>query len=192
MQLPAGPDRTAPDDYIKRTAEVVAALAADGWSVELFVGDDEDLPAAEAVTARVAEAGFAVRRNQARTIADMSVAMADVDVVIAARFHNLVAGILAGRPTIAIAYASKSADVVARAGSGPAFPVHGFAVAEVLAALRAASDQADEVRSAIAARLPAIRSDAERVLHSLDRFLRHPARQNTRTRAESATSISHV
>ena len=135
MQPPFGADGRMRENYLVRMTQLVRELVGSGNSVELFVGDDEDRAAADEVVRRVGPTRGAVRVNRAATLDAVIAAMKDVDVLVATRYHNVIAGILAGRPTIALAYGQKSADVVARADSGPSFPAHAFDVSEVLAAV---------------------------------------------------------
>jgi len=171
MQLPAD-DGTSRATYLTRMAELVERLVADGWTIELFVGDDEDFDAVDAVVGALGEAArAAVTRSPARSVEAITSAMAHVDVVVATRFHNLVSGILAGRPTVAVSYAEKSTDLVRRAGSGSSFPVYDFSVDDVLAAVRAAAAMTDEERAAMAARVATFRGEVDRMLGQLDREL---------------------
>jgi polysaccharide pyruvyl transferase WcaK-like protein len=159
------------EDYLIRMAQLVDGLVAGGYSVELFVGDDDDLAAVDEVLRLAGPAIESVRLSRAATLGSIIAAMKDVDVVVATRYHNLVAGILAGRPTIALAYGQKSAEVVARANSGPSFPARTFDVREVLVAVDDLMARAEEVSTTVAARVVELRQDSNRVLQTLDRYL---------------------
>jgi polysaccharide pyruvyl transferase WcaK-like protein len=171
MQPPLGADGRVRENYLVRMTQLVRNLIDSGKSVELFVGDDEDRAAANEVVRRVGPTGGTVRVNRAATFSDVTAALKDVDVLVATRYHNVIAGIVAGRPTIALAYGPKSADVVARADSGPSFPAHSFDVGDVLAAVDDLMARSDDVSATVAARVVELRQDSTRILHTLDRYL---------------------
>ena len=88
------------------------ALIAQGRSVTLVTGDDADRPVAD----RVADRAPGATVSPARTLGEVMAECARAEVVVASRFHTLVAGLRAARPTVALGYAPKAADLLARFG----------------------------------------------------------------------------
>ncbi|MEX0429541.1 glycosyltransferase [Nocardioides sp. DS6] len=97
-------------------ATTCRALLAQGRTVTLVTGDDADRPVAE----RVAAAAPGAVVSPATTLAGVMVETAQAEVVVAARFHTLVAALKTTRPTVALGYAPKAADLLALFGLGGA------------------------------------------------------------------------
>ena len=110
--LGRGPDMVR--TYRERMTTVVGRLVADGRSVTLVVGDLADLelarrdrergPPSSRVTPR---SSVSAARTQAEVMAEMAVA----EVVVASRFHNVLGGLLVGRPTVSLSYAPKNQEL---------------------------------------------------------------------------------
>jgi polysaccharide pyruvyl transferase WcaK-like protein len=108
------------DRYVRVMAGVVERLVADGDQVVLVGGDRVDDP----VAARVAEAVRAARPERADAVTvppvdgftALSRELAQAEVVVASRFHNLVGAVRLGRPVVSVGYAAKSARLMAGLG----------------------------------------------------------------------------
>ncbi|MBI4940659.1 MAG: polysaccharide pyruvyl transferase family protein [Actinobacteria bacterium] len=106
------------DAYAAKVVRFVLHLVDHGYDVRLVVGDACDVPVAERGSESVHEArpGLPAARVRSVAVADYD-ALADVvaaaGTVVATRFHNVVCGLALGRPTIAVWYACKSADLMA-------------------------------------------------------------------------------
>lgn len=104
------------DAYVQRMAQVVGRIVEGGGSVTLVVGDLADLPLARDIHAVVVErsprASSRVDVSQARTLPELVAEYSAAEVAIASRFHNLVAALMAVRPTISLSYAPKSRDLL--------------------------------------------------------------------------------
>ena len=117
------PVRGAPirRQYVATLADALAALIGEGSRIVLVVGDRVDIDVAQEVHKAVltlrpdlSEDALVVR--QPTTFAEVTDEMRRAEVVIASRFHNLIAALRLGRPTISVGYAGKSRTVMKALG----------------------------------------------------------------------------
>ncbi len=101
-------------DYVTRMTEFVRWLAEDGRRVRLFVGDHVD----EAVADRIAAGTEGVSVARTSTLDELMAEMARVERVVASRYHNVLAALKLGKPTVAVGYAAKSEALMAEMGLG--------------------------------------------------------------------------
>jgi polysaccharide pyruvyl transferase WcaK-like protein len=101
-------------DYVMKMTEFVRWLAEEGRVVRLFVGDHVD----EAVADRIVEAvgSRAVSVVRTSTLDELLREMARVDAVVASRYHNVLAAVKVGKPTVGVGYAAKSDALMAEMG----------------------------------------------------------------------------
>jgi polysaccharide pyruvyl transferase WcaK-like protein len=101
-------------DYVTKMTEFVRWLAEEGRVVRLFVGDHVD----EAVADRIVEAvgSRAVSVVHTSTLDELLREMARVDAVVASRYHNVLAAVKLGKPTVGVGYAAKSDALMAEMG----------------------------------------------------------------------------
>ncbi|MER5888824.1 polysaccharide pyruvyl transferase family protein [Streptomyces sp. NPDC001941] len=113
-------DRARADEihrrYLEGTTRFVRTLAGEGRPVRLVTGDGVDRAVVEAVLAAVDSP--LVTASPAASLAELMAEMAGADVVVAARYHNLVCALKAGTPTLAVSYAAKSDALMAGMGLG--------------------------------------------------------------------------
>jgi polysaccharide pyruvyl transferase WcaK-like protein len=133
--------------YGERMAEVVARLADDGRSVVLVAGDLQDLGLAEDVlhraAARSTKVPGSVRVSRASTLEDLMVELAQAEVTVVSRFHNLIAALKVARPTVSLSYAGKSDRLLEEFGLGSyAQPIESFDVDLLLEQLDRCRDEA--------------------------------------------------
>lgn len=108
--------RTALEDFLGR-------LVDGGHTVRLLVGDDIDVPVAvELRGAVLAERPWldddAIVFDPVSTLGDLMVQVADLDAVVASRFHNVLCALKCGVPTIAVGYGDKHRALMERFGVG--------------------------------------------------------------------------
>lgn len=101
-------------DYVTRMTEFVRWLTDNGRRVRLFVGDHVD----EAVADRIAADTDGVSVARTSTLDELMAEMARVERVVASRYHNVLAAVKLGKPTIAVGYAAKSDALMAEMGLG--------------------------------------------------------------------------
>ena len=99
--------------YRERMTTVVGRLVAAGRSVTLVVGDEADLELARRIASEVPRGPGdpEVLVSAARTQAEVMAEMAAAEVVVASRFHNVLGGLLVGRPTVSLSYAPKNQEL---------------------------------------------------------------------------------
>lgn len=107
--------------YINTMALFVGRLLDRGHRVRLLVGDAVDWEAVEAVSAAIHARGIAAPPGQltmapAHSLHDIMRQMADTELVVATRFHNVVCALRMGRPLISIGYAPKNDALMAEMG----------------------------------------------------------------------------
>lgn len=107
------------DRILERYVDGIVALAsrvrAAGHTVCLVIGELGDLPAAETVSGRL---GDPVELFRATDFDDVRAALSCVDVLIASRYHNLIAALVAGVPVVSLSYADKNDQLLATFGLG--------------------------------------------------------------------------
>ncbi len=109
--------------YIGRMTAFVLWLLERGHRVRLLMGDGTDRRAAEDLRRNVLErfsapGPAAIEAKACATLHDLMAAIAGTDLVVATRFHTLVAALMDGRPAISIGYARKNDDLMADVGLG--------------------------------------------------------------------------
>lgn len=101
-------------DYVAKLARFVDRLVADGRRVRLFVGDRLDEPVVAEIMAVVPAEG--VSAVQAATLDELLAAMAEVETVVASRYHNVLCALKLAKPTVSIGYAAKNDVLMAELG----------------------------------------------------------------------------
>jgi polysaccharide pyruvyl transferase WcaK-like protein len=96
---------------------IVTGLLDRGRDVSLIIGDEMDRPVLTTVADAFADDSH-VSTMTPSTLKELVAHVADTEAVIATRFHNIVAGLSAARPVVAISYAAKTKHLMARVGQG--------------------------------------------------------------------------
>jgi polysaccharide pyruvyl transferase WcaK-like protein len=109
--------------YVERMASFVTGLLDTDHTVTLLIGDLADREVAHEVAGLVRTARPEVPRHRlevsgANTLDDILADMAYAEVVVASRFHNLIAALKLAKPTVSLGYAKKNADLLAQFGLG--------------------------------------------------------------------------
>jgi len=107
--------------YLAKMTSFVVGLLDRGHTVRILMGDQADRRAVDdlirAVGSRRPErTAQAIRFAPARTLHDVMQQMADTDLVVATRYHNVVCALRMGKPTISIGYAVKNDALLAAMG----------------------------------------------------------------------------
>lgn len=101
--------------YAREMARVLRGLIADGHEIRLFAGQPIDDIAIEAVLGCLSDTEQAhVVFEPAREFVELLREVAQSDVVVATRYHNIVAALMMRRPVVSIGYAAKNAALLAR------------------------------------------------------------------------------
>ena len=104
----------AEDRYRDTMVSIVRGVLALGYDARLVVGDDADAGMAESIRNEVGSPRVECRVPV--SLNDLSAVFADAAAVVATRFHNVLMSIRIGKPTIGIAYAPKTRDLMASVG----------------------------------------------------------------------------
>ncbi len=102
--------------YVGRMTEFVRRIAEGGRRVRLFTGDRSDQVVAEKIAAEVGSP--AVQTAELSTLDELMRGMAEVDTVVATRYHNVVCALKLGKPTVSVGYARKNDVLMADMGLG--------------------------------------------------------------------------
>jgi polysaccharide pyruvyl transferase WcaK-like protein len=107
--------------YLEKMTTFVVSLLDRGHLVRVLMGDQADRRAVDdlfrAVRVRRPElAGQSMVFAPAFTLYDIMEQMADTDVVVATRYHNVVCALRIGKPTISIGYSEKNDALLAEMG----------------------------------------------------------------------------
>ena len=108
--------------YLEKMTRFVIWLLDRGYLVRVLMGDEADRRAIDdllaAVRARRPDdpTGDAIAFAPARTLHDVMQQMADTDIVVATRYHNVVCALRMSKPTISIGYAEKNDALLREVG----------------------------------------------------------------------------
>lgn len=111
------------DVYMFKITQFVKRVLEEGYHVRLFSGDEYDSGAIIALAERLLR-DIPDRLNDklivepAHSIYDVMRQIADTEVVIATRYHNVVAALIMNKPTLSIGYAAKNDVLLGRMGLG--------------------------------------------------------------------------
>jgi polysaccharide pyruvyl transferase WcaK-like protein len=107
------------EGYVAKMAKFVTRLLASGYNVHLLTGDEDDATAVEAVKAALGEADTErLSSEPVHSLHDVFSQVARTDLVVATRFHNVVAALMAGKPVISLSYAAKNDLLLEKMGLG--------------------------------------------------------------------------
>ncbi len=104
--------------YVHKMAQLLVRLVDDGQTVTLVVGDIADFDLAEEIGGLVVATrpGAEVSVSKADSQEAVMTEMAEAEVVVASRFHNVIGALKMRRPTVSLAYAGKNARLLAEFG----------------------------------------------------------------------------
>jgi polysaccharide pyruvyl transferase WcaK-like protein len=107
--------------YLEKLTKFVFWLLNRGHVVRLLIGETSDLRAVEDLLRAVCErkpdlGGGAIVFAPAKTLHDVMQQMADTDVVVATRYHNIVCALRMAKPTVSIGYSYKNDALLAEMG----------------------------------------------------------------------------
>jgi polysaccharide pyruvyl transferase WcaK-like protein len=110
---PSGKDETIYRDYVRRIASLVVRLLERGCTVRVLIGDvvwDQDVR--RDLRTELEERGYSyedgrIMDEPASSVDELLSQLASVDVVVSSRFHNVLLGLMLGKPAIAVSYHEK-------------------------------------------------------------------------------------
>jgi polysaccharide pyruvyl transferase WcaK-like protein len=110
--------------YVEKMADFIAWLLREGYPVRILIGDlSYDLKVRAAILARLERRGVADRRGELikediRSVADLLSQLAATALVVSPRYHNLLLGIMLGKPVLSISYDPKNDALLEGVGLG--------------------------------------------------------------------------
>ena len=122
-----GSDETIYHDYLERLASFVIRLLESRYTVRVLIGDFVwDAGARRDLRRELEERGFNFKDGRiiderASSVDELLSQLSSVDVVISSRFHNLLLGLMLGKPVIAISYHEKFQPLMTGVGLGEFF-----------------------------------------------------------------------
>jgi polysaccharide pyruvyl transferase WcaK-like protein len=163
--------------YIDAMVAFTAGVVNEGWQARLFVGDPEDVPVLEqirdTVTSQHPETASSITRCDAASLVQLMERLADVDIVVASRYHNVLCAVRVGVPTLSVSYAAKSDLVMAQMGlSDFCHPAREMDPERMLAQFRELDRRRDELAPLIAAGNARCAASAEAQLEEIASFIR--------------------
>jgi polysaccharide pyruvyl transferase WcaK-like protein len=101
------------DAYTAKIVEFARWLVDEGYRIRLVIGDPSDQTVVEAVSEDLRETRPELVESRlvsepAESLGELMEQLAGTDVVVASRFHNVVAALKLSKPTISISYGTKS------------------------------------------------------------------------------------
>jgi polysaccharide pyruvyl transferase WcaK-like protein len=124
--------------YVQNVKLFARWLLDHDYRIRLFFGDDEDAAIAREVLADLVEyspnmSPGAVALESVATFDDVTRVVQSVSMVVATRFHNLVAAVRLAKPTLSLGYGRKSIAIMADAGLADfCLPAGSLDVAQVI------------------------------------------------------------
>lgn len=98
--------------YTVKMTEFVGWLVGEGYSVRLIMGDEGDVQALKDVSSAIGEKpgglGASVVAEPARSLTEVMRQIGETELLVATRFHNVVCGLMMGKPVISLSYARKN------------------------------------------------------------------------------------
>jgi polysaccharide pyruvyl transferase WcaK-like protein len=108
--------------YTAKMAQFVSWLIGEGYAVRLIMGDEGDIPAVQEVTRAVGAApgGMAAHLTfeRGRSLTEIMQQLGETELLVATRFHNVVCGLMMGKPVISLSYARKNDVLLEEMGLG--------------------------------------------------------------------------
>jgi polysaccharide pyruvyl transferase WcaK-like protein len=160
--------------YVDAMTALVSGLVSEGRDVHLFTGDAEDDLVVDRVLAGVSSAAGAgvVRAEPVDSLPSLLDVLARVDTVVASRHHNVMGGLMAGVPTVAVTYAEKTKVLMQEFGVGRyCHPAASVDVRRLRAQLDALEAEQAEVRLALAANAERQRAEVRRQFDEFEQFV---------------------
>ncbi len=108
--------------YVAKMTAFVLWLHEQGREIRLLIGEDTDATAVEDVLSRLRERNpalaEAVQFEPARSLHELMQQIAETDVVVATRFHNIICALKMGRPAVSAGYADRFHALMEDVGLG--------------------------------------------------------------------------
>lgn len=104
------------EDYVQCISDAVVQMLHAGHAVKLLVGQPCDIQMVDDVMARCGAAASQIGVPEITDFPALLRAVGETDVVVATRYHNIVAALMMKRPVVSLSYAPKNQDLLASMG----------------------------------------------------------------------------
>jgi polysaccharide pyruvyl transferase WcaK-like protein len=139
--------------------------------VRLFVGDQIDAAVGDRIVNAIGSRAVSVVHTS--TMDELLREMARVDAVVASRYHNVLAAVKLGKPTVAVGYAAKSDALMAEMGVGEfCQSIRDLDVERLTKQFTALEERDSEVRAVLARRNEEMKRRITEQLAELSAILR--------------------
>ncbi len=161
-------DAAAYRDYLDKMCELVLRLRRQGRAVRVIIGDNAyDEPVLDDFRRALAERGVDRERDgiedrPAASFEELLDQLAGVDLVVASRFHNVLLGLLLGKPVVSISYNPKNDALMEEMGLGAyCQAIESFDVDRALSQVARLEGEAARLLPAVAGRAARYRAELE-------------------------------
>lgn len=177
--------------YLAAVTGLALHLLDHDRSVRILIGDGDDIEIARTLADELRrlrpERASEVVFEPTDDLAGLQRQVARVEVVVGSRFHNVVAALSAGLPTLAIGYSRKHEDLMADLGVAPyTVPIREVDAGPLIALFEALDGDRDACRRKLGERLPSRRALVERQLDDIDALIAGPPTSERSDRADRA------
>lgn len=116
----ASGDATVYDTYLTKMHAFVTWLLDEGMQVRLLTGDAADRKSVRDLMDVLGDAAANpdLSAEPTESLGELMTQIAETDIVVATRYHNVVCALKMGRPTISLGYAEKNDELLRRTGLG--------------------------------------------------------------------------
>lgn len=117
--------------YESRMIDLIMRFSAAGWEISLVNGDEADVGMQQAIVRRPELAGLRVFARGTHSFHDVLHVAMECDAMVASRYHNVVAAVIAGVPVISLGYGPKNIGLLEELGAAQwALDIDDFSVDE--------------------------------------------------------------
>lgn len=175
--------RRESDRYVVELSSVIQRLLAAQKEVLLVCGDTADRATADAIIDAVrrdapSTPSDQLRLSTATTFADLSQTLAEAEIVVASRFHNLICALRLGRPAISLGYAVKAAELMRGLGlEDDIMNVRTFKPSEVYRRVMQHSDEEEGLPVSVQRLVSDYKAQVHEFLNGLDEWFLAPRRE---------------
>lgn len=109
--------------YLSKLQLFICWLLAEGYRIRIVMGDGADQQVVESLCSSITPdhsvlRGHLIEAEPAHSLHDVMEQIADIDIMVATRYHNIVCSLKVGRPTLSIGYAEKNDVLLQKMGLG--------------------------------------------------------------------------
>jgi polysaccharide pyruvyl transferase WcaK-like protein len=160
--------RESPDGYRRyedSIVELAERIAAGGELVRIVTGDEADVDTRDAIMQRLASMEPSVEGDECHSFSDVVRIVSTCDVLVASRYHNLVAAVIAGIPIVSLAYGPKN-DALLEQFEMPSWghDIDSFSVEVVMSNVREASRRPPVSRDTLEGYRQSIRDEFDHLI----------------------------